>query len=256
MTLQMENRSAVVTGGGGALGRAICLALAREGAKVAAIDISDDSAQETARLVREAGGMALAITADVREEGDSKRAVTKVMTAFGKLDTLVNNAGIMPHQDASILDADHNLWDDVFAINLKGTINFTKAATPHIISAGGGAIINMSSFLAFLGCSYPQDAYTSSKGAIISLTRSMAVQLGPKSIRVNAMAPGPIATEHVEKFFADPVARQMRLDRFPLGRFGTPQDVGELACFLASNASSWLTGQVIVLDGGASCNYL
>ena len=114
----------------------------------------------------------------------------------------------------------------------------------------------MSSFLAVIGCTYPQDAYAASKGAISSLTRSMAVQLGSKNIRVNALAPGPIMTAHVEKFFPDPKARQIRLDRVPLGRFGVPEDAAGLACFLASEAASWITGQIIVLDGGISSNYL
>jgi NAD(P)-dependent dehydrogenase (short-subunit alcohol dehydrogenase family) len=114
----------------------------------------------------------------------------------------------------------------------------------------------MSSFLAVLGCSVPQDAYAASKGAVSSLTRSMAVQFGPQRIRVNALAPGPILTPHVEQFFPDPEARAVRLARVPLGRFGTPEDAAGLACFLASDAASWLTGQVVVLDGGISCNYL
>jgi len=114
----------------------------------------------------------------------------------------------------------------------------------------------MSSFLAFIGCSYPQDAYGASKGAIAAMTRSLAVQLGPQGVRVNAVAPGPIMTPHVEAFFADEDARQLRMARYPLGRFGTVEDVGELSSFLLSHAASWITGQVIVIDGGASINYV
>ena len=162
----------------------------------------------------------------------------------------------MPHQDGSVTGADLDLWRTIADINLHGTVLFSKYAIPHLERAGGGAIVNMSSFLAGMGCSSPQDGYAASKGAICSLTRSMAVQLGPRLIRVNALAPGPIATPHVERFFPDPAERQRRLDRIPLGRFGTPADAAGLACFLASDAASWLTGQVIVLDGGISCHYL
>lgn len=252
----MEGRRALVTGAGGAIGRASCLAFGREGAQVAAVDISREAAEETVRLVREAGGEAISITADVAVEDQARSAVKEAVSHFGGLDALFNNAGIMPHQDRSFLDADRELWDLIFDINLRGTVHFAKWAVPHIIEAGGGSVLNMSSFLSVLGCSNPQDAYGASKGAIASLTRSLAVQLGPKGIRVNALAPGPIATEHVEKFFPDPEARELRLGRFPLGRFGTVDDVAELACFLSSDLSSWLTGQVIVLDGGASCNYV
>ena len=118
------------------------------------------------------------------------------------------------------------------------------------------ADVNMSPFLAAIGCTNPQDAYAARKGAISSLTTSMAVQLGGRGVRVNALAPGPIATEHVEKFFPDPEARRSRLARVPLARFGTPDDAAELICFLASDAASWLTGHVVMLDGGISVNYL
>ncbi|MCU1492483.1 MAG: short-chain dehydrogenase [Acidimicrobiaceae bacterium] len=252
----LPTKRALVTGGGGAIGRASSLIFAREGARVAVVDVSLDAAAETARLVNRAGGEAIPLVADVRDDAQAARAVDEAAVRLGGIDVLFNNAGIMSHEDRSVLDGDEELWREIHDVNLFGTMRFSKHAAPHIEAAGGGAIVNMSSFLAVLGCSAPQDAYTASKGAIASLTRSMAVQLGPRQIRVNALAPGPIATAHVEQFFPDPEARSLRLARFPLGRFGRPEDVGELACFVASDAASWLTGQVIVLDGGSSCNYL
>jgi NAD(P)-dependent dehydrogenase (short-subunit alcohol dehydrogenase family) len=252
----LTDRRALITGAGGAIGRAAALTFAREGCRVAALDISHDAVMETVALVEKAGGEAVAIVADVADEAQVRAAVETAVGSLGGLDALFNNAGIMPHQDESLLQADADLWDLIFNINVRGTVNLTKWATPHLVGAGGGSVLNMSSFLAFLGCSHPQDAYTASKGAIAAMTRALAVQLGPQHVRVNALAPGPIATPHVEAFFAEPEERAIRLARYPLGRFGTVQDVAELACFLSSDASSWLTGQVVVLDGGASINYV
>lgn len=253
---QLEGKRIFVTGGGGALGRASSLLFSREGAMVSVVDINTEAAQETVRMITAQGGTAVAIIADVSDEAQVQRAVGDAVDAFGGLDTLFNNAGIMPHQDKSFLDADIDQWQFISNINLHSTVLCSKYAVPHIANAGGGAVVNMSSFLAVIGCTYPQDAYAASKGAISSLTRSMAVQLGSKKIRVNALAPGPIMTAHVEQFFPDPEARKIRLDRVPLARFGVPEDAAGLACFLTSEAASWITGQVIVLDGGISSNYI
>lgn len=253
---RLEGKRAFVTGAGGALGRASCLRFAREGAAVVVVDVVEEAAARTVELVEQAGGRAVLVVADVREEPQVQHAVEQAVRALGGLDVLFNNAGVMPHQDRSVLDADLDLWGQIMAINLHGTALCSKYAVPHIVAAGGGAVVNMGSFLAEVGCTYPQDAYAASKGAIAALTRSMAVQLGPRGVRVNALAPGPILTAHVEQFFPDPEARRVRLARVPLGRFGAPDDAAALACFLASDEASWITGQTVVLDGGISVNYL
>lgn len=253
---RLAGKRTVITGAGGALGRASSLRFAREGARVAVLDVSAQEANETVELVAAEGGDALAVVVDVRDEPAVAAAIEVVVRAFGGIDVLFNNAGVMPHQDISFLDADLSLWRTISDINLHGTMLCSKYAVPHIIAAGGGAVVNMSSFLAELGCSVPQDAYAASKGAVRALTRSMAVQLGRQRVRVNALAPGPVLTAHVESFFPDSQARRRRLDRVPLGRFGRPEDAAALACFLASDDASWITGQTVVIDGGISSNYL
>jgi len=252
----LRDKRVVITGAGGAIGRASSLRFAREGARVAVLDVSADAAHETADAVLAEGGEALPMVVDVRDEAAVQAAVEATVHALGGLDLLFNNAGVMPHQDVSFLDADLSLWRTISDTNLHGAVLCSKHVVPHLVAAGGGAVVNMGSFLAELGCSVPQDAYAASKGAVRALTRSMAVQLGPRGVRVNALAPGPVLTAHVEAFFPDPAARQQRLDRVPLGRFGTAQDAAALACFLASDDASWITGQTVVLDGGISSNYL
>lgn len=252
----LAGRRALVTGAGGAIGRASALAFAREGAAVGVLDSDAGTAAETVRLVEAAGGRAVPLVADVRDEAQVAAAVAACAEAFGGLDLLFNNAGIMPHADVSFLDADVELWTTISSVNLHGTVLLSKHAVPHLVAAGGGAVVNMSSFLVEMGCVVPQDAYAASKGAISALTRSMAVQLGRQGVRVNALAPGPVVTPHVAQLFPDEAARARRLERIPLGRFGTPEDAAELALFLGSAAAGWLTGQVVVLDGGISCHYL
>ncbi len=252
---RLEGKVVFLTGGGGVLGRASAELFAQEGAKVAVIDALKDKAEETAQRITAKGGEAIALFADVTDEATVRGAIETTVKHWGHLDTLFNNAGVMPHQDESVLDLDFELLARIYAINLGGTALCCKHAIPHIIKAGGGAVVNMGSFMAIMGCTKPQDAYSASKGAIVALTHSLAVQFGRFAIRVNALCPGPIETEHVRQFFADEAARKIRLDRVPLGHFGRPEDVSELALFLASDAAAWLTGQAIVLDGGISCNY-
>ncbi|GHO55110.1 SDR family NAD(P)-dependent oxidoreductase [Ktedonobacter robiniae] len=252
---RLAEKVVFLTGGGGVLGRASAGLFAREGARVAVVDTLKDKAEETAQGIIASGGDAIALCTDVTDEAAVRAAVEATVQHWGHLDTIFNNAGVMPHQDESVLTLDVELMARIYAINVTGTALCCKYAIPHIKRTGGGAIVNMSSFLAVVGCIKPQDAYGASKGAIVALTHSLAVQFGRDGIRVNALCPGPIETEHVRHFFADEAARKLRLDHIPLGRFGRPEDVAELALFLASDAAGWLTGQAIVLDGGVSCNY-
>jgi len=247
---------ALVTGAGSGIGRVTALGLLDDGFTVVLAGRRAEPLNALAADAADRGQRALAVPADVTDPASVQALFDTIETTFGRLDVLFNNAGVMPHQDVSLLDADLDLWRTITGINLHGTALCTKYAVPHLTAAGGGAIVNMSSFLVDMGCTVPQDAYAASKGAISALTRSMAAQFGARGIRCNALAPGPVLTPHVEHFFPDPEARAERLARIPLGRFGRPDDVAGLACFLASDDAAWLTGQIVVLDGGISCFYL
>ena len=253
---RLEERVIFLTGGGGVLGRASARLFAREGARVAVVDFSEETAEETAAEVARDGGEALALRADVTREGEVAEAVAATVGRWGGIDGLFNNAGIMPHEDVSLLDLEDEVWSRVYETNVRGTALCSKHAIPRILEAGGGAVANMSSFVHAMGSKRPQDAYTASRGAVVSMTRSMAVQFGGRGVRVNALCPGPIDTEHVRRNFPDEAARRRRLDRIPLGRFGEPEDVAGLALFLLSGEAAWITGQAILLDGGISCHYL
>ncbi len=169
---------------------------------------------------------------------------------------LYNNAGIMPEADHSVLDTSVEVWDRVMAVNVRGIFLCCKYAIPEMLRRGSGSIINIASFVALVGCSVPQDAYTASKGALISLTKSLAVQFRPQGIRTNAICPGPIETPLMtEWLLKDEAAKQLRLNRQPSGRFGKPEEIVNCALYLASDESDWTNGAVMVVDGGITSNY-
>jgi len=253
--MQLEGKVAFITGAGGGMGREAALRFAAEGAKVVANDIRADAVEETVETIRRAGGEAVAVPCDVANAEDVKRSIEIGEKTFGKINVLYNNAGIMPAEDGSVLDMDEGVWDRVFAVNVKGLALCCKYGIPAIMRAGGGSVINIASFVALVGCTVPQDAYTASKGAVIALTRSLAVQFGPKGVRVNAISPGPVLTPLLEKLFTDPEKRAVRLRRIPLGRFGKPADIVNAAVFLASDESSWINGANLVIDGGITVFY-
>ena len=177
------------------------------------------------------------------------------MEAFGALHVLFNNAGIMPGDDTSVVDTAEDAWQRVMDVNLNGVYLCCKHGIPALLHFGGGSIINIASFVALMGCTVPQDAYTASKGGIVSLTRSLAVQYGRRGIRANAICPGPIETAMLRTLWSSEDERNKRLNRIPLGRFGTPEDVVNAGVFLASEESAWITGTTFLVDGGITVNY-
>ena len=229
---------------------------AAEGAKVVAAEFDEAHGNETVELIRSAGGEATFVRTDVSHEADAAAMAAAAMDAYGRIDVLYNNAGIMPEADHSVTDTDVAVWDQVMAVNVRGVFLSCKYAIPRMVEQGSGSVINISSFVALLGCSVPQDAYTASKGAVLSLTRSLAVQFGPQGVRSNAICPGPIETPMLMDWLVkDEAARNLRLARNPTGRFGKPEEIVNVAIYLASDESRWTNGAHFVIDGGISVNY-
>ena len=254
--MRLQDKVAVITGAGGGMGRVAAQMFAAEGARVVVAEFDESAGSETTRLVTDAGGQATFVQADVSQEDGARRMVDETLSAYGKVDVLYNNAGIMPEADHSVVDTDVDTWDRVMAVNLRGVFLGCKHAIPRMLEQGSGSVINISSFVALLGCSVPQDAYTASKGAVLSLTRSLAVQFGPQGVRTNAICPGPIETPLLmDWLLKDEAAKQLRLARNPTGRFGKPEEIVNAAIYLASDESRWTNGASFVIDGGISVNY-
>ena len=254
--MRLTDKVAIITGGGGGMGRVAAQLFAGEGARIVVAEFSEAAGSETVDLVRKAGGDATFVKVDVSREADARLMVDHAVATYGRLDVLYNNAGIMPEADHSVIDTDVDTWDKVMAVNVRGVFLGCKYAIPAMIDGGSGSIINIASFVALLGCSVPQDAYTASKGALLALTRSLAVQFGPKGVRTNAICPGPVETPLLMDWLVkDEAAKQLRLARNPTGRFGKPEEIVNAAIYLASDESRWTNGAHFVIDGGISVNY-
>jgi len=254
--MRLQDKVTIITGAGGGMGRVAAQLFAAEGARVVVAEYGEAAGQETVELVTKAGGQATFVRVDVSQEGDARAMVDHALATYGRVDCLYNNAGIMPEKDHSVTDTDVDTWDAVMAVNVRGVYLGCKYAIPAMVDAGGGSIINIASFVAILGCSVPQDAYTASKGAVLSLTRSLAVQFGPHGIRTNAICPGPVETPLLMDWLVkDEEAKRIRLARNPTGRFGKPEEIVHMAVYLASDESRWTNGASLVVDGGITVNY-
>ncbi len=254
--MRLQDKVCVITGAGGGMGLKAAEMFAMEGAAVAIFELNERAGADAAAMIRGQGGEAEFFACDVAQEESVQRAVMAAHERFGRIDVLYNNAGIMPESDHSVIDTPVEVWDMVMGINLRSMFLTCKHVIPHMIEQGNGSIINIASFVALVGCSVPQDAYTASKGAAISLTKSLAIQFRPQGIRSNAICPGPIETPLMtEWLLKDEKARQIRLGRQPSGRFGRPEDIVNCALYLASDESDWTNGAVLVVDGGITSNY-
>jgi NAD(P)-dependent dehydrogenase (short-subunit alcohol dehydrogenase family) len=253
--MRLKDKVVVVTGAGGGMGRVAAELFAREGARIAVADVSERGGEETVQLITAAGGEAFFVRCNVAEDAQVRDLMDQTAARYGALHVLYNNAGIMPNEDNTVENMTDETFSLVMDVNLKGAAFCCKHAIPHMIASGGGSIINIASFVALLGCTVPQDVYTMSKGGLIALTKSLAVQYARQGIRANAICPGPIETPMLRTLWTSEDARNLRLNRIPLGRFGTAEDIVYLGLYLASDESSWTTGAVMVVDGGITSNY-
>ncbi len=255
--MRLQDKVCIITGAGSGMGRVATAMFCAQGARVVAADVAEGAGRETVELAREArSGEAVFVRADVSREEDCASLVREAVDRYGRLDALYNNAGIMPEADHSVTDTPVDVWDRVQDVNTRSIYLCCKYGIPAMIESGGGSVVNVASFVALVGCSVPQDAYTASKGAVIALTKSLAVQFGPRGVRSNTICPGPIETPMLtEWLLSDPAAKALRLNRIPVGRFGRAEDVVYMAIYLASDESSWTNGATLVVDGGITANY-
>jgi NAD(P)-dependent dehydrogenase (short-subunit alcohol dehydrogenase family) len=254
--MRLENKVALITGGGSGIGRAASLLFAREGAAVVVADVSDDAGRQTVDQITAGGSRASYVHADVSSAADSEAMVAHAEREYGRLNVLFNNAGIMHSSDDDAIATSEETWNLTMGINARGVFLGCKFGIPALRRAGGGSIINTASFVAKLGAATPQVAYTASKGAVLSLTRELAVIHARENIRVNALCPGPLKTPLLMSFLDTDAKRNRRLVHIPMGRFGEATEIANAALFLASDESSFVTGAELLVDGGITAAYV
>jgi NAD(P)-dependent dehydrogenase (short-subunit alcohol dehydrogenase family) len=254
--MRLGGKVALITGAAGGIGRETTALFAAEGASVVVVDLNREAAVEVANEVNRNGGRATAVAADVSKAADCESMVAAAESEFGRLDVLFNNAGIMHSGDDDAVSTDEQVWDLTMSINAKGVFLGCKFGVPALRRAGGGSIINTASFVAVLGAATPQVAYTASKGAVLSMTRELAVVHAREGIRVNALCPGPLHTELLMKFLDTDEKKERRLVHIPMGRFGEAREMAQAALWLASDESSFTTGATFLVDGGITSAYV
>jgi NAD(P)-dependent dehydrogenase (short-subunit alcohol dehydrogenase family) len=250
--MRLKDKVALITGAGSGIGLQTVLLFAKEGASIVAVDVNEQAAQDAAKKVKNA----IAVKADVSKAADCERMVAEAETKFGKLNVMFNNAGIMHGKDDDAMSTPEEIWDLTLDINAKGVFLGCKYGIPALQRAGGGSIINTASFVARMGAATPQVAYTASKGAVLAMTRELAVIHARQNIRVNALCPGPLKTELLMSFLNTEAKKQRRLVHIPMGRFGEAEEIAKAALFLASDDSSYVTGTDFLVDGGITAAYV
>jgi NAD(P)-dependent dehydrogenase (short-subunit alcohol dehydrogenase family) len=242
---RLEGKVCVVTGTASGIGAESARLFAAEGARVVGIDLSPEAEGD------------LTIEADVSDEGQVAAAFRRIGEEIGRIDVLMNNAGINPTEDGSVLETSLEAWQRVQDVNLRSVFLCCKHGIPHLLEAGGGSVINVASFVATMGAAVSQISYTASKGAVLSLSRELGVEFADRGVRVNALCPGPVNTPLLRELFSkDPERAAKRLVHIPMGRFGEPEEIAKAALFLASDDSSFVTASTFLVDGGLSAAYL
>jgi NAD(P)-dependent dehydrogenase (short-subunit alcohol dehydrogenase family) len=248
---RLDGKVAVITGAAGGIGREAALLFSEEGARVCVADVADG--EETAAACREAFFQRV----DVTDPASVESMYAATAERFGGIDVLYNNAGIMPPDDDSILVTEPDAWDRVQAVNAKGVYLCCKYGIPRLLERGGGSVINVASFVALVGAATSQIAYTASKGAVLSLSRELAVQFARQGVRVNALCPGPVETPLLMRLFEEsPEAYERRRVHLPMGRLAKAREIAQAALFLASDESSYVNGATFLVDGGLTAAYV
>ncbi|MFT4566359.1 MAG: NAD(P)-dependent dehydrogenase (short-subunit alcohol dehydrogenase family) [Saprospiraceae bacterium] len=254
--MKLKDKVALVTGGGSGIGRETAILLAKEGAKVIVVDINTRNGKETVKMIEAKKKVASFCKADVSVDKDCKRMIATAKKRYGGLHVLFNNAGIMHSDDGDSQSTEEAVWDLTMNINAKGVFLGCKYGIPLMRESGGGSVINTASFVAHLGAATSQIAYTASKGAVLSMSRELAVIHAREGIRVNALSPGPLKTELLMKFLNTEEKKQRRLVHVPMGRFGEAKEMAKSVLFLACDDSSYMTGTEFLVDGGITAAYV
>jgi NAD(P)-dependent dehydrogenase (short-subunit alcohol dehydrogenase family) len=250
---RLEDKVVVITGAGGGMGREAAIVFSEEGARVCVADVDADAAEQTAAEARDA----FATQVDVSDSDSVRSMLAATAERFGGIDVLYNNAGISPADDGSILETEPDAWQRVLEVNTKGVYLCCMHGIPYLLERGGGSVINVASFVALLGAATSQISYTASKGAVLSLSRELAVQFARQGVRVNALCPGPVETPLLLRIFGDdPAAYERRRIHLPMGRLAKPREIVNAALFLASDESSYVNGATFVVDGGLTAAYV
>jgi len=250
---RLDGKVVVITGAGGGIGREAAILFSEEGASVCVADMSVEAGEQTASEAREA----FLQTVDVADPESVQAMYAATAERYGGIDVLYNNAGIMPEPDHSVIDTDVATWDHVMAVNVRGVFLSCKYAIPRMLARGGGSVINVASFVALVGAATSQISYTASKGAVLSLSRELAVEFARRGVRVNALCPGPVETRLLMRLFAEtPGALERRLQHLPMGRLAQSREIAHGALFLASDESSYVNGATFLVDGGLTAAYV
>jgi NAD(P)-dependent dehydrogenase (short-subunit alcohol dehydrogenase family) len=250
--MRLKDKVALITGAGSGIGQQTAILFAREGAQVVIVDVNEKAAKDVSASIKNS----IAVRADVSKAADCERMVAEAEKHFGKLNVMFNNAGIMHGKDDDAVSTSEEVWDLTLDINAKGVFLGCKYGIPALKRAGGGSIINTASFVARMGAATPQVAYTASKGAVLAMTRELAIIHARQKIRVNALCPGPLKTELLMAFLNTEAKKQRRLVHIPMGRFGEAEEIAKAALFLASDDSSYITGTDFLVDGGITAAYV
>ena len=251
---RLAGKVALITGAASGLGRVAAERFASEGAMVVIADLAEGD--EVTEAIDAHGGEATWVRCDVTDPEALDAAVEHALETYGGLDVLYTNAGVMLPGDDDPVSTPLDIIERTMAINVTGTLLACRSAIPAMLDNGGGSIVTVASFVAHMGAATPQIAYTASKGAVLAATREIAVTYARQGIRANALCPGPVMTPLLGAFLSDEAKRERRLAHIPMGRFGEPSEIAAAALFLASDESSWMTGQSLIVDGGITAAYV